>query len=84
MAKLTKYYTFDRYELLQHAASKGNIDDACAVIQRAIGQTDGGVAAIFFSDDEKVAEFENTTDPRERSLLMAEYLDLEYAIDRTS
>lgn len=73
---------FDRHALLMNAAAHTDIDEACRVIQRGIGQTDGGIAGIFFSDDEKVAGYQNASDPRERALILSEYLDLEASFSR--
>ena len=79
---LRKYYGYDRNALLESAAAMRDIDSACLVIQRAIGQNDGGAAGVFFSDVKKISEFEESKSTRDRALLMSEYLDFEYAMAR--
>lgn len=37
-------------QLITQAAAHDDLDDACRVIQCAIGQTDGGIAGVEFSD----------------------------------
>lgn len=36
-------------EIVNNAAQCGDLDESCRMIQAAIGQTDGGIAGIFFS-----------------------------------
>lgn len=45
-----EYHQYSR--LACAAASEDDLDDACRIIQDAMGQTDGGVAGIVFSDIE--------------------------------
>lgn len=57
------------------ATSTKDVNEACRRIQEKIGQTDGGVAGMFF-DDAKVARFENGPDIV-RELLLNQYAILE-------
>jgi len=70
---------FNRTDLLTKAAASLDIDEACATIQNAIGQTDGGLAGIFFSDDDLVTAYETEDSIDARVSILSEYLDLELA-----
>lgn len=75
---MNKFYGYDRNALLTTAASMPNLDASCAYIQEMIGQDDGGVAGIFFSDDDRVIDYEMGGDSR--FLALSDYLDFEYSI----
>lgn len=60
---------------INDAAMLTDLDDACAIVQAAIGQTDGGVAGIFFSGPE--GEEYPTADGARRAELLRDYIKLE-------
>lgn len=55
-----------------------DLDDAVLEIQQIIGQHDGGVASVFFSDDSKVTDWD---DPNKRKEIIAGYLECEKSYD---
>jgi hypothetical protein len=70
----------NRAALIETAARCTDLDRACAVIQRYIGQDDGGVAGLVFSGPEG-DEYE-TADLARRKELLANYLLTEEAMQR--
>jgi hypothetical protein len=61
-------------EVVHEAASQLSLDEACLILQHHIGQTDGGVAGIYFCD--KKEDYDSGSHWQKESLLR-NYLDLE-------
>lgn len=59
-------------DIIRAASQLADIDDAVRMIQDAIGQTDGGVAGMFFSDASESGWA--TTAPHVRASILRRYL----------
>jgi hypothetical protein len=70
--------TFATAEVVLKAAREQDLDAACIIIQDAIGQTDGGVAGMFFSDLDTPAEW-GTFTVSERLERLCNYVLMEKA-----
>lgn len=60
---------------IEAAATLNDLDKACEYIQAAIGQDDGGVAALFFANDAERDWLIASQD--ERRCWLVEYLEVE-------
>jgi hypothetical protein len=62
---------------LQQASNAKDLDAACLIIQNAIGQTDGDVAGMHFSGNNKAQDFWEDASPALHEEWLREYLELE-------
>lgn len=69
-----------RFEFILAAASHRDLDDACALLQKQVGQTDGGLAGVHFSGEQGLAYAEG--DFKKRLQLLMEYLAAEFLANR--
>lgn len=70
------------HTLFANAAACDDLDEAARAIQNAIGQDDGGLAGMFFSDFEDIESRWPSMSPSERQPILKDYLAFELRIAR--
>lgn len=64
-------------DIIQQSVEENDLNEACLIIQDAIGQSYGDTASVYFSGYEDAEDYWSKATKEERQKIMRGYIDLE-------